>query len=210
VTAGAVADGSLLDSATLCGLAELGLGPQPLPRLEAMVAAQLGRPRVRLLTARRQAHPYDRAALTTAGCHLVCGTAADDSGRTRDYAFFVKLVQAWRRSPLFAEVPEPLRAQLAPLMPWRTEPDIYRGDLRRRLPRGLSLPHAYLVTDLDAESAAIWLDRVPVRRVAWDVARHRHAAYLLGGSRPARPSHRWPRGFRSGGPPGGSRSTGWP
>jgi len=180
VTAGAVADGSLLDSATLCGLAELGLGPQPLPRLEAMVAAQLGRPRVRLLTARRQAHPYDRAALTTAGRHLVCGTAADDSGRTRDYAFFVKLVQAWRRSPLFAEVPEPLRAQLAPLMPWRTEPDIYRGDLRRRLPRGLSLPHAYLVTDLDAESAAIWLDRVPVRRVAWDVARHRHAAYLLG------------------------------
>ena len=180
MTAGAVADDGLLDSATLRGLAELGLGPQPLPRLEAMVAAQLGRPRVRLLTARRQAHPYDRPALTTAGRHLVCGTAADDTGRTRDYTFFVKVVQAWRKSPLSAEVPEPVRAQLTPLMPWRTEPDIYRGDLRRRLPRGLSLPHAYRVTDLDAESAAIWLEHVPVRRVRWDVARHRHAAYLLG------------------------------
>jgi hypothetical protein len=173
------ADGEL-DSATLTGLAELGLGMQPLPQLEAMVAAQLRRPQVRVLTARLQTHPYNRPALTTAGRYLVSGTAADDAGQTRNYAFFVKLVQAWRKSPLSAEVPEPLRSQLAPLMPWRTEPDIYRGDLGRYLPHGLSLPHAYHVTDLDDESAAIWLGRVPVRRVQWDVARHRHAAYLLG------------------------------
>lgn len=169
-----------LDAATLTGLAELGLGMQPLPQLEAMVAAQLRRPQVRVLTARLQPHPYNRPALTTAGRYLVSGTAADDAGQSRNYAFFVKLVQAWRKSPLSAEVPEPLRSQLAPLMPWRTEPDIYRGDLGRHLPHGLRLARAYHVTDLDDESAAIWLDRVPVRRVQWDVARHRHAAYLLG------------------------------
>jgi hypothetical protein len=77
-------------------------------------------------------------------------------------------------------VPEPLRSQLAPLMPWRTEPEVYRSDLGRRLPRGLSLPRAHLLAELGEESAAIWLDRVPVRRVRWDVAHHRHAAYLLG------------------------------
>jgi hypothetical protein len=175
----AAADG-VLDSTTLTGLADLGLGLQPLRRLEAMVAEQLHRPRVRVLSARLQAHPYDRPALTTAGRYLVSGTAADDTGQTRTYAFFVKLVQAWRKSPLSAEVPEPLRSQLAPLMPWRTEPDIYRSDLGRHLPRGLTLPHAYRVTDLDDESAAIWLGRVPLRQVRWDVARHRHAAYLLG------------------------------
>ena len=43
MTAGPVADDGLLDSATLRGLAELGLGPQPLPRLEAMVAATVER-----------------------------------------------------------------------------------------------------------------------------------------------------------------------
>jgi phosphotransferase family enzyme len=172
--------GAVADSATLASVAEFGLGTQPLCRLEALVAAQLRRPQVRVLTVRLQTHPYDRPALTTAGRYLVSGTAADDADQTRPYAFFVKRVQAWTRSPLSAELPEPLRSQLAPLMPWRTEPDIYRGDLGRRLPHGLSLPPAYHVADLDEESAAIWLGQVPARRVRWNVARHRHAAYLLG------------------------------
>jgi hypothetical protein len=114
--AGTGADGGL-DPASLAGLTELGLGPQPLPHLEAMVAVQLRRPRAHVLTARLRAHPYDRPALTTAGRYLVSGTAADDAGQTRTYAFFVKLVQAWTRSPLSAEVPEPLRSQLAAALP---------------------------------------------------------------------------------------------
>ena len=52
---GSTGDGAL-SPATLTGLAELGLGPQPLPRLEALVAAQLRRPRVRVRTARMRAH----------------------------------------------------------------------------------------------------------------------------------------------------------
>src|SRR5205814_404342 len=34
--------------------------------------------------------------------------------------------------------------------------------------------------DLDAGSAALWLEQVPARRVAWDLRRHARAAYLLG------------------------------
>lgn len=90
----AVADDGRPDAATVFGLAELGLGSQPIPELEAMVAEQLRRPRAHLLTVRVRAHPYDRPALTTAARHLVCGTAVDDTGRTRNYAFFVKIVQA--------------------------------------------------------------------------------------------------------------------
>ena len=169
-----------LDEATRTDLTALGLGRQPLALLDDVVAAQLGRPRARVLTAQVQAHPYDRPALTTAGRYLVRGTASDNTGRAHEYAFFVKLVQAWSRSPLFREVPEPLRSHLAPLMPWRTEPDIYRGDLRRRLPHGLTIPSAYHVIDLDEQSAAIWLGCVPVRHVPWDVEQHQRAAYLLG------------------------------
>lgn len=169
--------GQVADSATLSGLTGLGLGPLP---LEAMVAAQLRCPRVRLLTVRLHAHPYDRPAVTTAGRHVVCGTAG---GRRRPEQGLRLLRQARpgvdeltavRRSARTAA-----RAARA-AMPWRTEPDVYRSDLRQRLPRGLSLPCAYRITDLDRESAVIWLDRVPMRRVRWDVARHRHAAYLLG------------------------------
>lgn len=172
--------GATLDPAALDDLDDLGLGPEPLSRLGSMVAAQLGRPRVRVCTVHRRDHPYDRPALTTRSRHLVGGTAVDELGRTREYAFFVKVVQAWRRSPLAAEVPEPLRSQLAPLMPWRTEIDLYRSDLAAHLPTGLGLAPARHVAELDAESAALWLDHLPVRPVRRDLAHHRRAAYLLG------------------------------
>jgi hypothetical protein len=51
-----------------------------------MAAAQLGRPRARVLTASVQDHPYDRPALTTGGWYLVRGTAGDDAGRAESSA----------------------------------------------------------------------------------------------------------------------------
>ncbi|MCX6466155.1 MAG: hypothetical protein NTW05_21570, partial [Pseudonocardiales bacterium] len=59
------AGGATLDPAALDDLDGLGLGPEPLPRLGSMVAAQLGRPHVRVRTVHRRDHPYDRPALTT-------------------------------------------------------------------------------------------------------------------------------------------------
>jgi hypothetical protein len=74
----------------------------------------------------------------------------------------------------------PLRASWAPLVPWRTELDIYRSDLRERLPAGLTAPRAFAVHDLDDESAALWLELVPARTANWDIERHERAAHLLG------------------------------
>jgi hypothetical protein len=66
------------------------------------------------------------------------------------------------------------------LIPWHAEADLYRSDLRDRLPRGLTIPRTAAVRDLDADSAALWLEHVPARQVIWDAARHARAAYLLG------------------------------
>jgi hypothetical protein len=73
-----------------------------------------------------------------------------------------------------------VRARIAPVLPWRTEPDLYRSDLAERLPAGLTLPRIFAVHEIDEASASIWLELVPTRAVTWDVEGHRHAAYLLG------------------------------
>src|SRR5213078_2436322 len=87
---------------------------------------------------------------------------------------------AYQRSPLPFAIPAHLRARAAALIPWHNEADLYRSDLRDRLPHGLTIPRAVAVRDLDADSAALWLEQVPARRVTWDAGRHTRAAYLLG------------------------------
>ena len=160
-------------------LRELGL-PNPSDRqLAAMVSARLGAP-AKILSTCFDRHPYKLPAITTRDRFQVSGIARTSDGQDRSYAFFVKVTQSWARSPLSHEVPEPLRSTMAPLLPWRTERDLYLSDLCDRLPAGLIVPRAFGVFDLDDESTAVWLDMVSVRALRWDVERHRRAAYLLG------------------------------
>ncbi len=107
------------------------------------------------------------------------GTADTADGPT-PYAFFVKLVQTWSRSPLFAEVPEEFREVAAASFPWRTEAAVYRSDLANRLPDGLRLPRVYRVHEVDHESYAVWLEAVPAVDTTWDEPRFERAARLLG------------------------------
>jgi hypothetical protein len=143
--------GGPIDATTADALSRLGLTEPGVPQLAAMVAALLGQDEVEVLGIRVDEHPY---------------------------AFFVKVVQPWASSPLSHHVPEPLRTEVAPLVPWRTEPDLYRSDLRDRLPAGLTVPRAFGVhDDPDDDSTAIWLELVTGRPVPWDLDRHRRAAY---------------------------------
>lgn len=159
-----------------------GLGPAAVgdDELAALVAAQLGVATAEILSSSVEAHPYDSPAITTAARHLVTGTARTPEHRVRPYAFFVKVVHAYARSPLRGAVPAALRELAVSMVPWRAEPDLYRAGLRDRLPPGLTMPRAFAVRDLDHDSAALWLERVPVRPVTWDVERHARAANLLG------------------------------
>jgi hypothetical protein len=158
------------------------LGPADVAddELAAFVAAGLGVRHATVLTSSAEVFPYDRPAITTAGRYLVTGSARTGTAGVRAFCFFVKVIHAYQRSPLRFAIPAPLRVQAAALIPWHTEADLYRSDLRDRLPHGLTIPRAAAIRDLDADSAALWLEQVPARRVAWDAGRHARAAYLLG------------------------------
>jgi len=93
---------------------------------------------------------------------------------------FVKVVQSWARSPMFAFVPDGMKELAEASVPWRTEALAYRSDLGDRLPDGLTMPRALAVFDLDDKSASVWLEMVPVVEREWDATRYGRAAYLLG------------------------------
>jgi hypothetical protein len=159
------------------------LGPADVSdqRLTEMVAGLLGSPAeaTTLVDSHATEVAYDLPAITTAGRYWVRGHAEVD-GNEVSFGFFVKHVQSWARSPLFAEVPPDIAAMAEAGVPWRTEPLVYRSDLSERLPPGLRMPRALGVFDLDDKSAAVWLEEVETRHARWDLARYERAAYLLG------------------------------
>jgi hypothetical protein len=157
------------------------LGPADVgdERFSCMVAESLGVERAEVLDCQVSIAEYDIEALTTAGRFWVRGTARHEGG-TSPYAFFVKVVQSWTRSPAFAHVPPHMREAAAAGLPWRTEPRIYRSDLAARLPPGFSMPTAHAVVDIDDESAALWLAGVDVDPAPWRIATFEQAARGLG------------------------------
>lgn len=149
--------------------------------LTAMVATLLDHDpaEVTLLDSYAEQVAYELPALTTAGRFWVRGRAQTPAG-VLPYGFFVKHVQSWSRSPLFEMVPPEIRTWAESTIPWRTEPLLYRSDVARHLPQGLSMPRALGVFDLDEKSASVWLEEVPAQEVEWDLARFTRAARLLG------------------------------
>lgn len=163
----------------MCTRALLGAADVDDAELARLVASSLGEERVELLDVHVSEVDYDLPSITTAGRHWVSGHAKTSSGPT-PFRMFVKHVQSWSRSPLFAPVPPEIREMAAASVPWRTEPLVYRSDLAERLPDGLSMPTALGVYDIDELSASIWLAEVTVTDWPWDLDRYCRAAYLLG------------------------------
>ena len=62
--------------------------------------------------------PYDLPAITTAGRYVVSGDAVV-AGEPRQYEMFVKVVQSWARSPMFAFVPDEMKELAEASVPWR-------------------------------------------------------------------------------------------
>src|SRR5664279_5824949 len=88
------------------------LGPADVSdaELAGIVAGWLGESPDDLAAVRSHAEvvPYDLDAITTAGRYWVRGEAQTPSG-VRAFSFFVKHVQSWSRSPLFAAIPPDFR-----------------------------------------------------------------------------------------------------
>lgn len=159
---------------TLLGPADVGDDA-----LAAMASDSLGVDGAEVLTCHVDVVDYDIESLTTAGRYWVQGRARHRGGES-PYAFFVKVVQSWARSPQFQYVPEEMRELAMSSLPWRSEPLVYRSDLGERLPEGLSLPTVHAVADIDDESAVMWLEAVDVSATRWEEATFARAAYLLG------------------------------
>lgn len=159
------------------------LGPADVSdaELTGLVAALLGRPpsQITLLDSQASEVPYDLPAITTAGRYWVRGTAQVD-GTREPFSLFVKHVQSWAHSPLFAEVPAEIAEMAEAGVPWRTEPLAYRSDLGDRLPAGLRMPRSMGVFDLDDKSAAVWLEDVTTVPTPWSTTTYERAAFLLG------------------------------
>jgi hypothetical protein len=158
---------------------ELGAADVSDEELATMVASHLGQDSVEVLESRADPVDYDLPSITTGGRWWVSGQAETECGRV-PFRFFVKQVQSWERHPFFAFVPEEFRELAVAGVPWKTEAEVYRSDLARRLPQGLSAPRALGVFDLDASSSAIWIEEVPTRPANWDRQRYERAAHLLG------------------------------
>lgn len=161
------------------GRSALGQADLPDEELARLVARQLGAAEADVLESRAEVAPYDLEALTTAGRYRVTGRARTADGE-REFAFYVKVVQSWARTPAFAFVPEEVRENALAGLAWWIEPEVYRSDLRDRLPDGLTMPAAYDVVDLDEDSAALWLEVVQHRAEPWGLPQFTHAARLLG------------------------------
>lgn len=159
------------------------LGPADVTdeQLTGLVAALLHQPptRIAVLSSQAERVAYDLPAITTAGRHWVRGEV-EVGGKRQLFCLFVKHVQSWGRSPLFAGVPIEIAAMAEAGVPWQTEPLAYRSDLGDRLPDGLRMPRAVGVFDLDEKSATVWMEEVKTVPAQWDVTRFAQAAYLLG------------------------------
>lgn len=157
------------------------LGPADVDddRLAALLAELWGVAGVTLLSSLAERVAYDVPSIITASRTWVTGRADDGTG-PRDFRVFVKVVQSWRRSPLFELVPPEVRAWAATTVPWQAEPLVYRSDLALALPDGLRMPRALMVLDLDEESRAIWMEAVDAIDEPWDRDTYDEAAFLLG------------------------------
>jgi hypothetical protein len=163
------------------------LGPAALDDTarRAAIESQVGRPVTAVEGAVTEV-AYDVPSITTVGRWWVRGTARTED-ESHPFAFFVKAVQPWSRSPFFEHVPVEHRQAAAAIYPWRTEPAVYRSALADALPSGLGMPRAGAVAELDGPLAVMWLDAVEADEPTWDEARYARAAHLLGrlAARPA-------------------------
>ena len=147
--------------------------------LEAMIADLWGEPAVRLLASTAERVAYDVPSMLTGARTWVRGHADPGTG-ARPFELFVKRVQHWRHSPMFAFVPPELAAWASTTVPWRSEVLLYGSDLAARLPDGLTMPRALRVEERPDDTAVLWLESVEHDPAPWVADDYARAAYLLG------------------------------
>ena len=147
--------------------------------LAALVAALWEVPSVRLVDSAAEAVDYSVPSMLTGARTWVRGHADAGDG-ARPFTLFVKRVQHWRHSPMFALVPPEVADWAATTVPWRSEVLAYGSDLADRLPVGLTMPRALRIEERPDETAVLWLEAVEHDPAPWTADDYGRAAHLLG------------------------------
>lgn len=168
-------------AAITSALATLGTVAISAEDLTLLVANTLGAPegRTTVSSCTVDEVDYALATITTRARYWVSGRAETPAGE-QPFRMFLKIVQSFDQSPLFATVPDHLREQAAASVPWRIEPLVYESDLAAHLPQGLRMLRALAVRWPDDRCAAIWLPVVTVRPQPWGLPDYRRAGRLIG------------------------------
>lgn len=122
------------------------------------------------------AHRY--SAPTTRALTRVAVSARDGAGAVPLRLVTKELQRA--REGLPPGIPPPLRAFLDSQIPWRTEADVYTGDVRASLPPGLRMPDLVHVTEGPGDRVTLWLEDVRAVDRPWTAEDVRRAATGLG------------------------------
>ena len=118
-----------------------------------------------------EAVDYEFASPTTAGLYRVRGDG---------WSLFLKVLQSYRRWPLFHVLPTEWLQDLPVDEAWRYEADIYTDGLAGALPTGMRLCDVYGMTDLGDDRLVLALEDVSALSAGWDSCRFGRAAGLLG------------------------------
>lgn len=118
-----------------------------------------------------EAVDYKFASPTTAGLYRVRGDG---------WSLFLKVLQSYRRWPLFHVLPTEWLQDLPVDEAWRYEADIYTDGLAGALPTGMRLCDVYGMTDLGDDRLVLALEDVGALSEGWDSCRFGRAAGLLG------------------------------
>lgn len=93
---------------------------------------------------------------------------------------FVKVLNHLRHWSVYPFLPPDFAERFAAEFPWRAELVLWEPEFAGHLPTGFRVPLLYGISDLGDDRIAVWMEDVPETRTAWDTARYRRAAELLG------------------------------
>jgi hypothetical protein len=107
-----------------------------------------------------------------------CRLTFADGQRARIFVKEIRDVIHW---PQLHMVPQHLRAQFIADFPWRLEIEAFTNGFGCDLPDGMRLPNVYLIDEVAAGRAALWMEDVAqLAGAVWTLPRYAHAAHLLG------------------------------
>lgn len=160
-------------------LSVLGAAEPTRSELDRIVGESLGLTRATVESAQVEVVDYSLETMTTGGRFWISGVARNHE-EAIPFRVFMKIAQSVALSPIMGMIPPEFQERVIATLPWQIEPNAYRSTLSASVPESMRLPRCFGVVDLDAHSAAMWLEAVDHDESPWNIDRYGRAARMLG------------------------------